>query len=70
MATPVRHRIENHAGEACIERYRGAFFCDKEAPLLATREVSLCILAAATRSRNAFNRPTEACMECSRLPDV
>jgi len=64
MATPVRHRMENHAGEACFERYRGAFFCDKEAPLLAMREVSLCILAAVTLRHDAFDRLTGACMEC------
>ncbi len=64
MNTPVRHRIDNHAGEACIERYKGAFFCDKEAPLLATREVSLCILAAAIRRHHASYRLTGACTEC------
>jgi hypothetical protein len=59
MNTPVRHRIENHAAEACIERYRGAFFCEKEAPLLAMREVSLCILASAKRKHDAFSRRPE-----------
>jgi hypothetical protein len=59
MFTPARHRIENHAGEACIERYRGAIFCDKKEPLLAMREVSLCILAAAARWHDAFNRRLE-----------
>jgi hypothetical protein len=64
MNTPVQHRFENSAGDACIERYWGAFFCDKEAPLLATREVSLRILAAAARRHDAFNRLTEAWVEC------
>ncbi len=64
MNTPVRPRIENHAGEACIARYRGAFFCDKEAPLLTMREVSLGILASAARRHDAFNCPTGACVEC------
>jgi len=59
MITRVRHRIENHAGTACIERYRGPFFCDEEEPLLAMREVSLCILAAAARRHDAFNRRLE-----------
>jgi hypothetical protein len=44
------------------------FFCDKEVPLLAMREVFLCILASATRRHDAFNRLNEACVERPRLP--
>jgi hypothetical protein len=57
MNTSVRHRIENHAAEACIERYRGAFFCEKEAPLLAMREVSCVFLLGGAKAR------------CLQLPD-
>lgn len=44
MNTPVRRRVENHAGEACIERNSGALFGDMDLPLLAMREVFLCHL--------------------------
>jgi hypothetical protein len=64
MNSPVRHRIQNHAGEASIERYREPFSVIKEVPLLAMRGVSLCILAAVTRRLDAFDRLTGARMEC------
>jgi len=32
MNSPVRHRIENHAGEASIERYRVPFSVIRKCP--------------------------------------
>jgi len=68
LETPVRQSIEKHAGSACIERNRGALFCDMELPLLGMREVSLCHPDLASPRQNAFNRQTGAFIVCPQLP--
>ena len=69
METPLRHTIENHAGEACVERNRGALFSDKELPLLAMREVFLCHPDSASKRQYAFNRQNRSVNRVSAYPE-